>query len=282
LLRRAESLGLRRGTAVRGESIRRVRRGVFCIDGGRAPSFEESVVAALLVLPKGSVAAGMTAAALWRLEGLPQSDGLLEFLVPGRRDGVRLAGSTLRFERFTGVDLPDGIPATSLPRTLVDLVARSSFGDGLAVVEAALRGDPSLIVGLQLERTRRTPRRGAVTVRRVLTVADTLSESVLESRARVLWLSAGLPPPTQQAVIRRDGRFIARVDFLWEDARLIVEVDGMAKYGEPTALRDEKRRQNELVALGYTVLRFTWADIVGRPDHVVTQVELMIKTDKLP
>ena len=68
------------------------------------------------------------------------------------------------------------------------------------------------------------------------------------------------------------------MDFLWEEARLIVEVDGMAKYDEPGALRDEKRRQNELVALGYAVLRFTWADIVGRPDYVVRQVrEAVIK-----
>jgi very-short-patch-repair endonuclease len=117
-----------------------------------------------------------------------------------------------------------------------------------------------------------------VTVRRVLAVADTRSESVLESRSRVLWLAAALPAPVQQAVIRCDGRFVARVDFLWQEARLIVEVDGMGKYADPAALRDEKRRQNELVALGYKVLRFTWADIVGRPDHVVAQVaRFMIK-----
>jgi very-short-patch-repair endonuclease len=186
---------------------------------------------------------------------------------------VRQSDSVLRFERFTGVDLPDGVPATSLPRTVIDLVARSTFGDGLVLVEAALRGDPAFAADLAHEQARRTPRRGAVVVRRVLAAADVRSESVLESRARVLWLSSALPPPIQQAVIRHQGRFVARVDFLWEDARLVVEVDGMRKYDEPYALRDEKRRQNELVALGYTVLRFTWADIIGRPDQVVAQIE---------
>lgn len=91
-------------------------------------------------------------------------------------------------------------------------------------------------------------------------------------------MRARLPAPIQQAVIRSDGRFVARVDFLWEEAKLVVEVDGMAKYQEAGALRDEKRRQNELVALGYTVLRFTWSDIVGRPDYVLAQVTAMIKT----
>ena len=283
LLRRAETLALTRGSAIRIQSVRRVRRGIYCTDPRRTPSFEESVVAALLALPSGSVAAGSTAARLWRLEGLPFGDGEpLEFLVQARAGSIRQAGSVLRFEAFTGVDLPDGIPATSLPRTLVDLVARSSFGAGLVLVEAALRGDPTLTIELTRELSRRIPRRGAGNVRGVLAVADVLSESVLESHARALWISAGLPPPTQQAVIRREGRFVARVDFLWDDARLVVEVDGMGKYDDPNALRDEKRRQNELVALGYTVLRFTWSDILDRPDHVVAHIHrFMINTAKL-
>jgi hypothetical protein len=282
LQRRADSLGLCRGStrdpAFRTRSVRRVRRGVFCIDPVRAPSFEESVVAALLVLPAGSVAAGTTAARLWRLDGLPTTGPPFEFLVPARPGSIRQAGSVLRFEAFTGVDLPDGVPATSQSRTIIDLVGRMNFDDGLVVTEAALRRDPTLTTELADELSRRVPRRGAQTVRRVAAIADVLSESVLESRSRGLWIKAELPPPIQQAVIRHAGRFVARVDFLWERARLIVEVDGMGKYDDAFALRDEKRRQNELVALGYTVLRFTWSDIVGRPDHVVDQVRLMIKT----
>lgn len=262
--------------AFRSATVRRIRRGVFCVDQ-RPSSYEESVVAALLALPRGSVAAGLTAARLWRLDGV-RSEAPMEFLVPGRPGSARQAGSVLRFETFTGVDLPDGIPATSQPRTLVDLVARLGFENGLALVEAALRRDPTVLTELASEVARRVPRRGAAHVRRVLTVADVRSESVLESHARVLWLRARLPAPIQQAAIRSDGRFVARVDFLWEEAKLVVEVDGMAKYQEAGALRDEKRRQNELVALGYTVLRFTWSDIVGRPDYVLAQVTAMIKT----
>jgi len=149
----------------------------------------------------------------------------------------------------------------------------------VVLVESALRRDPTLRTALTYELARRRSRRGTATVRDVVAFADVLSESVLESRARVLWRDAALPAPRQQATIRRNGRFIARVDFLWEVSRLIVEVDGLAKYKEPGALRDEKRRQNELVALGYTVLRFAWADVVGRPDYVVAQVKLMINKE---
>jgi hypothetical protein len=283
LQRRAAGLGLRRGSArdpaFRSRSVRHVRRGVFCIDPTRAPTFEENVVAALLVLPAGSVAAGYTAARLWRFDGLTASNRPLELLVPAVAGSVRQAGSDLRFETFTGVELPDGIPATSQPRTLVDLTARLTFADGVVLIESALRRDPTLRTALTQELAHRRPRRGATRVRDVVAFADVLSESVLESRARVLWREAALPPPRQQATIRHDGRFVARVDFLWERGRLIVEVDGLAKYEDPRALRDEKRRQNELVALGYTVLRFTWADVVGRPDYVVAQVRLMINKE---
>jgi len=96
----------------------------------------------------------------------------------------------------------------------------------------------------------------------------------------VLWSDAGLPAPLQQAVIRRDGRFFARVDFLWEAAQLIVEVDGLAKYAEPGELQREKARQNTLVALGYTVLRFTWADIHQRPDAVVRMINTKLMQRK--
>ena len=156
-------------------------------------------------------------------------------------------------------------------------MARLTFIDGVALTEAVLRADPEFSHELTLERGRRLPPKGAQRVQRVLDFAGWLSESVLESHARVLWHEAGLPAPVQQAVILRDGRFFARVDFLWKSARLIVEVDGLSKYREPGELQREKARQNALVALRYTVLRFTWADITHRPDAVVRQIRAALR-----
>jgi hypothetical protein len=255
-------------------SVRRVRRGVFCTDPERDPSFEENVVAALLVLPPGSMSRGVTGARLWRLDGLlPAScDETLELLVPGRHNSVRLAGCRLRFDAITGVEYPAGIPTTTRPRTIVDVVASLPFEDGVVMVEAVMRGDVELHRQLLRESQRGLSARERIAVQRVLDFASPLSESVLESRSRLLCARAGLPPPLQQAVIRVNGRFLARVDFLWEKARLIVEVDGLAKYDDRGALQAEKERQNALIAAGYTVLRFTWADIMHRPDKVVAQI----------
>lgn len=243
------------------------------------PSFEESVVAALMVLPPGSLACGLTAARLWRLDALVPvtPDEPLEFLVPGRRGSIRLADCRLQFEGFTTVGLPMGIPATSAERTIIDVIDRMPFADAVAMVEAALRNDPTAAPALATERQRRVPRRGREFVERVLDFADALSESVLESHARVVWATNGLPAPIQQATIRVDGHFVARVDFLWPGARLIVEVDGLGKYNEPGVLQQEKQRQNKLIAAGYTVLRFTWSDIHHRPDDVVRLIRSALR-----
>lgn len=250
LTAKAGELGIVRGSGRSLPGARRVRRGVYCVDPAREPSFEESVVAALLVLPPGSVACGLTAARLWRLDALVpvQPDETLEFAVLGGLNSAKLQGCQLHFVGMTTVGLPVGIPATSVPRTVIDLVARLSFIDGVALTEAVLRGDPEVSHGLALERRRRLPPKGAQRVQRVLDFAGWLSESVLESHARVRWHEAGLPAPVQQAVIQRDGRFLARVDFLWKSARLIVEVDGLSKYREPGELQREKARQNALVS----------------------------------
>jgi hypothetical protein len=108
LAARARELALVRGNARTLRGARRVRRGVYCTDPDRVASFEESVVAALMVLPPGSVACGLTAARLWRIDGLvPVSlDEPLEFLVPGRSDSVKQAGCRLRFEAMTAVAPP--------------------------------------------------------------------------------------------------------------------------------------------------------------------------------
>jgi very-short-patch-repair endonuclease len=125
-----------------------------------------------------------------------------------------------------------------------------------------------------------TGRRGRRAAAKALGLATGRAESALESLAWVLWHVACLPTPLFQAVVLCGGRFLGRVDFLWPEAMLVVEVDGLGKYAERGELQREKARQNALVAEGYTVLRFTWADVVHRPDAVLRQVRasLMINT----
>lgn len=54
---------------------------------------------------------------------------------------------------------------------------------------------------------------------------------------------------------------MARVDFLYEDMKLVIEVDGRKKYEKAQDVWDEKLREDRLRALGYVIVRLTWADL---------------------
>ena len=173
----------------------------------------------------------------------------------------------------------DGVPCTDLARTLLDRCAELPRAAAVSMLDAAERAEPGTLQRCRAQLAQR-PKRGRARVAEAMGLATGRAESTLESVAWVLWHSAGLPPPLMQAVIRRAGRFLARVDFLWPEALLIVEVDGLGKYAERGELQREKARQNLLVAEGYVILRFTWADVMHRPQDVVRQIRraLMINT----
>ena len=57
-----------------------------------------------------------------------------------------------------------------------------------------------------------------------------------------------------------------RVDFCFEGARLVVEVDGARWH---RAARRDQDRDNQLAAAGWRVLRFSWHEVVREPDEVL-------------
>jgi very-short-patch-repair endonuclease len=53
-------------------------------------------------------------------------------------------------------------------------------------------------------------------------------------------------------------------------------VDGMAHHVDVDRSRRDRARQNDLVGLGWTVLRFTWADLVERPGYVTATIRRLV------
>ena len=99
------------------------------------------------------------------------------------------------------------------------------------------------------------------------------AESVLESLLRVLLACAGLAPDEAQWVIRdAGGRFVARVDFVYLAARLIVEADGFDFHSSRDAYRKDRRKANAYCREDWSLLRFSWEDIRLDPDYVVDAV----------
>jgi very-short-patch-repair endonuclease len=76
----------------------------------------------------------------------------------------------------------------------------------------------------------------------------------------------------QLQLFDRDGSCFARLDMAWPSRRLAVEADGRERHDKPEALYRDRRRQNDVELAGWTVLRFTWNDVMRHPNWVVAQV----------
>lgn len=83
-------------------------------------------------------------------------------------------------------------------------------------------------------------------------------------------------PIFHYVVTDAQGRFVAEVDFAYPDVRLFLEVDGYDVHGSASALTDDLDRQNRLVALGWTPLRFTWPMVVRRPEAVAERILVVL------
>ncbi len=75
-----------------------------------------------------------------------------------------------------------------------------------------------------------------------------------------------------------DGRrFVAEVDLAYPDLRIAIEPDGSSHLERDVRERDLPR-QNDLVLLGWIVLRFTWKRLTERPESVIAEIREAIRT----
>ena len=238
------------------------------IEARPADEFRAGLRAALLGC-EGAAACGKTTARLYELWGLPvwTPSELPELILP---KGIRRAqrpGCALRF----GLDPQElihrkGFPSTSLARAVAQLAGEIPLDDLVCLLDSALRQ------GWTEDAVALSPSQAAQ-LRRALRFADRRSESALETMVRLLLVRAGLPPEALQLrLFDRDGVYFARLDLAWPSRRLAVEADGAEHHDQPSALYRDRRRQNKLLLAGWTVLRFTWHDVLHRPAWVVAQV----------
>ena len=97
--------------------------------------------------------------------------------------------------------------------------------------------------------------------------------SVLERRMLRLLSAAGLPEPECQVrVPRADGR-VAFLDLAYPEVQLGIELDGHAWHATALQRQRDHERQNQVVVVSdWTILRFTYADVSSRPEHVAALV----------
>lgn len=170
------------------------------------------------------------------------------------------------------------IPVTNALRTMLDLAAVLSPHRLETVLDDCLwRGlvaVPRLIHRLNDLGSR--GRKGAKLLRDLLAERDdgcAIPLNVLERKFLKVLRTAGLDEPEKQMSVASDTSSRWRLDFAYPQHKVLIEVDGGRWHsGKQQASRD-RRRDNVMNIRGWTVLRFTWDDIVHRPQYVVEQVK---------
>lgn len=236
---------------------------------GAPRTWEGRLLAATMAAGAGSGASHRAAGVLWG--GL--DDAPVEIVVPyGRLPRLRDGVIVHRTRDPMVLHRRRGIPVTTPMRMLVDLGAVTSA----EVVESVFdrlevsRTLTAAAVEWELEAIARPGRRGAGTLRKVLdrrALLETPPDGVLEPRFARLLKQAGLPPALFQFGV---GKY--EVDFAYPELLLAIEVDGYGPHSSRKAFQSDRDRQNTLVGLGWTVLRFTWSDVVKRPAYVARTI----------
>jgi very-short-patch-repair endonuclease/predicted transcriptional regulator of viral defense system len=248
-----------------------IHRGAYAV-GHSALSVQGRWMAATLALGPEAVLSHRSAGELWGI--VPRSSRVIEATrrtnARSRLHIVTHQSSLLDDERT----VVDGIPVTTVPRTILDLaavVSRRQLERALNEVEVRGLTDRLSIPDLLARHPRR---RGAAVLRGVLdadAAARGVTKYALEERFVSLIDSYGLPRPRLNADVMVGGRFFS-VDCLWMDKRLIVELDGRAVHGTAKAFEADRERDRLLLLDGWRVVRITWRQLRDQEATIAADV----------
>ncbi len=253
--------------------LRRLFRGVYAT-GPYLSVRGQWMAAALACGPEGAVS-HRAAGALW--ETIDWRGGPVDVTVPaiGRRSRHRLrihAGRTLLSRDRTRID---GIPVTSLGRTLLDLGAILPPLELQRAYEAAERAqvlDRRAITDLL---ARSNGHRGSGPLTALLDYDPTAAANALSELERLfldLLRAHEVSLPLTNVLV--DGYL---VDAFWPDANLVVELDGYEFHNDRKAFEADRRKLAELRRSGREAIALTHRQVVGEPDWVVDTVTALLR-----
>jgi predicted transcriptional regulator of viral defense system len=236
--------------------LHRLHRGVYAV-GHVVLKREGRWLAAVLACGDGAVLSHRSAAAHW---GLLQTQATrIDVTTPRRRAGdaaIRPDGSRSLIACDTTTH--QGIPATSVPRTLLDIAATvrpDRLERALAQAQRLDLYDHRAIEDLL---ARANGHRGTGALAKATAGEPQLTRSELEARVLKLVRDAGLPQPQANSLLTARDHPRLEVDLHWPAHRLIVELDGYETHRTRAAFEADRQRDAALTADGYRVVRFTW------------------------
>lgn len=233
-------------------------------------------MAAVLASRPNAVLSHRSAAALW---GIRRGDAVrVEVTVPrrlGGREGIRAHRGDVAADEITEVD---GIPTTTVARTLLDLAAtldRHELGRAIERAEALRLSDAIPLVAL----LKRYPgRRGTAALKEILgreARAAGMTRSELEDRFLRFLADRGLPAPRTNVWLQLGEDWI-EVDCVWPEQRVVAELDSWTYHATRSAFRRDRARDRRLKVAGWQPIRVTSWDIDEQPQAL--EAELLVLT----
>ncbi|HEX5192575.1 MAG TPA: DUF559 domain-containing protein [Solirubrobacteraceae bacterium] len=235
--------------------------------------------AAVLVCGPDMVISHRSAAAVWGLA--EPSAGPVGVTVFGRAAGR--ARSWIHCHRTRALDPADirhraGLPVTAPARTVIDFAAESSAREAELALDRALAARLTSRTAIQ-EAIARAPRRaGVATIRPLLDPGrgSTATASPPEALLLELVRRGGLPEPEINVSLGDPGSASAldryRPDLLWREQRVVVEFDSGQHHSGRHAFEGDRRRDAEMIAAGWTVIRITWTELIEQPERVLVWI----------
>jgi very-short-patch-repair endonuclease len=234
-------------------------------------------MAAVLASGPDALLSHHTAAALWGIRGY--SGGTIHVTVP------RKSTSTKRIRRHFSLVPPDeraveeGIPVTSVHRTIFDLASDVSVDEVVAMIKEAeyLNRWDRLSLPDLLERYpgKRGSRNLRFALDRITEEPPGRTRSKLERRFRPFLRRHHLSLPRFNDWILLSGKRF-RVDCHWPHLRLIVELDGWQGHSSRSAFQDDRARDRALKVAGFSVIHLTWNQLDDEPEVVASDLRALL------
>lgn len=250
--------------------LRRAYAGVYLVEGS-PDTPQQRALAAVVACGRGAVLSHVSAAVLWGL--LDYWPDRPQVTVPRATGGTGRTGIELHHSTTLGAQTTrhDGIPVTTLWRTLIDIAPRLRAPTLKAAVRQAERRHSIDLKKLRahIEHPRNSPKLAPLRtlLDRYVTGAAIETQGELEPLFFELCADHGIPLPDRQVPF---GPYLA--DFVWHDVRLIVETDDRGSHDGYVAFREDRVKDRALKRYGYEVLRFTWEEVTKESEMVAAEL----------
>ncbi len=266
---------------IRAGRLHRIHAGVYSLAPRQLLTRQGWWMAAVIASGPDALLSHNTAAALWGIRGY--SSGAVHVTAPHKSTSSKAIHRHFSAVPADEREVEEGIPATSVHRTILDLAALVSLDDVAAMIKEAeyVNRYDRLSLPQLLERYpgRRGSRKLQLALKRIVEEPGGRTRSKLERRFASFLRRHSLPLPRCNDPIMLGSKLYV-ADCHWPPRRLIVELDGRQGHSSASAFQDDRLRDRVLHVAGYSVIHLTWNQLDDEPEAIASDLRAALLGDR--